>query len=352
MNNQRVAVVGGGVIGLTIAVELSELGVSVDLFSPQPIEQTTSATAAAYWAPYWVGDYPESWAGQTLEVLQRLAQNGIQGVNRVPFEEWLTEEGFEELQQEMSDGQPGAAYWWRHLPGINFRIEPFKMAKRLTVPPHGEVVFTRRIRFDTVVARMSDYLKYLHDRACNGGRTRVLTRWVDDLHVLSNEYDVIFNCTGWGAKALCPHDPLTEQMRLLAGMVCRVDNDSISTALLAYRSPFRETPLYIVPRAGSRSDVICGGTAIELQEMPDPKQPVGSPMPSEWGHIMDRCRLVAPSLLEADAQANLCGLRPVRASVRVESDPDHSSLIHCYGHGGAGLTLSWGSARAAVALMQ
>ena len=41
-----------------------------------------------------------------------------------------------------------------------------------------------------------------------------------------------------------------------------------------------------------------------------------------------------------------CGLRPARSTVRVEGEwvaPDQL-LIHNYGHGGAGITLSWGCA--------
>jgi D-amino-acid oxidase len=41
------------------------------------------------------------------------------------------------------------------------------------------------------------------------------------------------------------------------------------------------------------------------------------------------------------------GLRPVRPAVRVEREGD---VVHCYGHGGAGVTLSWGSADEVVAL--
>jgi D-amino-acid oxidase len=35
------------------------------------------------------------------------------------------------------------------------------------------------------------------------------------------------------------------------------------------------------------------------------------------------------------------GLRPARPQVRVERVGD---VVHCYGHGGAGVTLSWGTA--------
>jgi D-amino-acid oxidase len=45
------------------------------------------------------------------------------------------------------------------------------------------------------------------------------------------------------------------------------------------------------------------------------------------------------------------GLRPGRASVRVEAESRRGArLVHDYGHGGSGVTLSWGCAREAAAL--
>lgn len=38
------------------------------------------------------------------------------------------------------------------------------------------------------------------------------------------------------------------------------------------------------------------------------------------------------------------GLRPKRASVRFEFDPQHPNIFHNYGHGGAGFTVAWGCA--------
>jgi D-amino-acid oxidase len=43
------------------------------------------------------------------------------------------------------------------------------------------------------------------------------------------------------------------------------------------------------------------------------------------------------------------GLRPVRPAVRLERVGD---VVHCYGHGGAGVTLSWGVADEVVALVE
>jgi D-amino-acid oxidase len=42
------------------------------------------------------------------------------------------------------------------------------------------------------------------------------------------------------------------------------------------------------------------------------------------------------------------GLRPARPAVRLEAVPhaggEPGGVVHCYGHGGAGVTLSWGCA--------
>jgi D-amino-acid oxidase len=46
------------------------------------------------------------------------------------------------------------------------------------------------------------------------------------------------------------------------------------------------------------------------------------------------------------------GLRPGRSTVRLEAEPRGDGLIvHDYGHGGAGVTLSWGCAEEVVALV-
>ncbi len=42
------------------------------------------------------------------------------------------------------------------------------------------------------------------------------------------------------------------------------------------------------------------------------------------------------------------GLRPVRSSVRLEAE---GRVVHCYGQGGAGVTLSWGCADEVVRLV-
>jgi D-amino-acid oxidase len=70
--------------------------------------------------------------------------------------------------------------------------------------------------------------------------------------------------------------------------------------------------------------------------------------PVETQSLLARARALVPQLADAKVLDARAGLRPIRAGgPRVERVDD---VIHCYGHGGAGLTLSWGCARRVVEL--
>ena len=47
------------------------------------------------------------------------------------------------------------------------------------------------------------------------------------------------------------------------------------------------------------------------------------------------------------------GLRPARRTVRLEAVPGETgTVVHCYGHGGSGVTLAWGCADDVLALVR
>ena len=59
-----------------------------------------------------------------------------------------------------------------------------------------------------------------------------------------------------------------------------------------------------------------------------------------------------PELDRSKIVGKAVGLRPSRSEVRLEVDrSDGRMVIHNYGHGGAGVTLSWGCADEVVALV-
>lgn len=346
LRGRRIAVVGGGVIGLSVATKLVENDAVVTIFSPQPLGDITSSVAAAYWAPYWVGDYDRNIAIETLAELQRLSSENVDGMCEFPFEEWLTDEGSRELDFEFE-----TAYWWRDLPGIRFARESMEPPRPFTWNGQ-ELAFTQRVRFTSVVARMPDYLSWLETRLHLAANVTFERRWLDSLCELTPEFDEVVNCTGWGAKTLVADDPDTANMRLLAGHVVIIDAPEIQTAVSLHRSPFRGAPVYVVPRHGSRDDVLCGGTAIDVTDHLDPRQPVNFRRDVECDDVIARASRVLQTIHGCTELSRGVGLRPMRRIVRIQRDAEHTNLIHCYGHGGSGLTLSWGSADRVLQLLR
>uniref|UniRef100_A0A8C1E6G3 D-aspartate oxidase n=1 Tax=Cyprinus carpio carpio TaxID=630221 RepID=A0A8C1E6G3_CYPCA len=73
--------------------------------------------------------------------------------------------------------------------------------------------------------------------------------------------------------------------------------------------------------------------------------------------ILERCCRLEPSLRGAQVMCEWVGLRPGRANPRVEHEYLHLQgrqvpLVHNYGHGGCGVTLSWGTALDALDLLR
>ena len=64
-------------------------------------------------------------------------------------------------------------------------------------------------------------------------------------------------------------------------------------------------------------------------------------------------KFMLPELREARIIEHLVGLRPGRPTVRLEAEPQPNGkvVIHNYGHGGAGVTLSWGCAEEVTSLV-
>jgi len=70
--------------------------------------------------------------------------------------------------------------------------------------------------------------------------------------------------------------------------------------------------------------------------------------------IVERCTALEPRLRDAAILEHRVGLRPGRPAVRLEAErPAPGKLLaHNYGHGGAGVTLSWGCAGEIVQILQ
>ncbi|MEW5626503.1 FAD-dependent oxidoreductase [Streptomyces hydrogenans] len=303
---ERVVVVGAGVAGLTTAVVLAEAGASVHVIAEQ-LPGVTSLAAGAMWGPYLVEpkDKVEQWGQRSLEIFRKLAEDPATGVR-------LTS-GIEASRK--AEAPPD---WATTLPGFR----PCKSAEL----PTG---FTAGYRFTVPLIDMPTYLDYLLRRFDIAGGTverRRLASLAD-----AGPAPVIVNCAGLGAKDLVP-DP---DLRPIRGQHVVVTNPGL-TEFFSEDTGLSPDLLCFYPHGDT---VVLGGTAV------DGEGDLASD-DNAAADILARCTKVEPRLAEARVLEHRIGARPTRATVRVEADrqEDGTLVAHNYGHGGAGVTLSWGCA--------
>jgi D-amino-acid oxidase len=124
------------------------------------------------------------------------------------------------------------------------------------------------------------------------------------------------------------------------GQVVRLANPGLTDWLIDEDHPGGLT--YVVPRA---DDVVCGGTDVEGASGTEPD-------PDVERAILERTCALVPALRGAPVLSRAVGLRPGRPSVRLERiDDGGRPVVACYGHGGAGVTMSWGCAADVVRLV-
>ncbi|MET9417362.1 FAD-dependent oxidoreductase [Streptomyces klenkii] len=308
-------VVGAGVIGLTTAVVLAEAGRHVEVRSRERPAETTSAVAGGLWWPYRIEprEAVTAWALESFRQLSRLADRpGETGVRLVDGTYACTE-------REERGG------WAAGVPGLR----PAAGGELPAGYGHG-------VRARTPLVDMPVYLGYLEWRFAAAGGT-VVHRAVGDLAEAGRAAPLVVNCTGLGARDLVP-DP---EVHPVQGQVVVVENPGVSEWLAAENRATGEI-LNVFPQPYG---VVLGGTARE--HVWD-----RTPSPGTARSIISRCARVDPRLAGARVLAHRVGLRPARSPARLEAGrlPGGARLVHNYGHGGAGVTVSWGCALAAAGL--
>jgi D-amino-acid oxidase len=201
------------------------------------------------------------------------------------------------------------------------------LVKVADVPPGYAVGW----RFTAPVVDMSRYLPWLEARLAGHGIVPEIAA-VGDLGDIGG---VVIDCAGLGARELAPDDQVTP----VRGQVVVVEQVGIREWVVDDGDGRALT--YVVPRV---DEVVVGGTAEEgADDMAvDPRTAAG---------ILERATALVPELAGARVLRHKVGLRPARPTVRLEAERrDGRTVVHCYGHGGAGVTLSWGCAADVVAL--
>lgn len=355
-----VAVLGGGVIGITTAIHLELAGYDTAVYTDRvPFEDDGGPTLATIYAaasvyPAYVG---MAELGEAFErsqaVFSLLCEAGSMGIRRQ--EHFVLAED-DPPTSPVADALDG----YRSIDGID-RYPRRTGAERVD-----------GFRFDVLFAETPTYLARCYALYRNLGgvvHRRTLTRDA----FLSLPADVLVNCAGLRARTLFD-DPRPVQAYVGHQVVARGlppvrDPDG---RLFAYSytageaAPPEQTGLaYAYPRMDC---LVLGGSRIPADV--EPGQPwdgdIDGPTRTIDG-VRVPARLVelnadllsdyaGVDLADADLTARY-GYRPVRdpdgEGVRIELEAvDGRPIVHNYGHGGAGVTLSWGSAARVGALVR
>ncbi|MBN3311088.1 OXDD oxidase, partial [Amia calva] len=326
MERVRIIVVGAGVVGLSTAVCIAESipHCSVTVLAEKCSPDTTSDVAAGMLHAPLFPDIPvdrqKRWFKNTFDHLLTISESS-EAADAGVFLVF----GWEIFREVPREKRP---FWSQDVLGFRFMTD----AELKKFPQHkfGHA-------FTTIKCECLTYLPWLEKRFRKAGGQIQLGR-VTDFGQLCQGYDIIVNCSGLGSTALAGD----RQLHPVRGQILKVyapwlkhfirDGDGLT---------------YIYPGAKS---VTLGGTrqAGDWRLMADGEERV---------EIFERCCRLEPSLQKSLQLGDAVGLRPGRRNLRLEREMyqfrnRQVPIVHNYGHGGGGISLSWGTALETLQLVQ
>src|SRR5436305_12867198 len=189
---KSIAIVGGGVSGLTCGVLFAERGFRAAIFAEQIGQQTTSGAAAALWFPYDAEPAEKviPWALRTFDVLGDLARIPGSGVSmievrqfsrtgEIQIPDWAIPLGAQAFTHNSTSVMSSKVE--RSLAG-NFL--GFKSGYAITVP-----------LMDTTI-----YLHYIANRFVLAGGSIAADVHFEKLEDVDRKFDLVINCAGIGAR--------------------------------------------------------------------------------------------------------------------------------------------------------
>ena len=315
----RIAIIGAGVSGLTCGVVFAERGYRTAIFAKEIGQQTTSSVAAAVWFPYHVEPTERviPLALETYQALLDLARFPESGVSIIESRQFLRTGEIEIPDWAIPLGA-------QRLSSVATGLSPVQDREQ-----RGGYSFASGFSLRVPLMDTTIYLDYLGARFGKaGGEIHANVRF-EKLEDVDTKFDLVINCAGIGARELV-HDSDLEPHRGQVAIVPKIKG--FSCAVVCDDAPL----MYAIPRP---NDCVFGGTN-ELSDNPAADRATTSRIVAECSRVLN---INKPSVL-----AERVGLRPFRKSgLRLECDHllDGRAVIHNYGHGGAGFTLSWGCGR-------
>lgn len=313
--SRTVLILGAGVSGLSCGILLSQAGYEVQIWAKDVPPNTTSDVAAALWYPYLCNprDKAITWSKHTHDFLTAHALSDSRS--------GCIMRSFTELFETKVD-EP----WWAPAVDSYRRPSPEEL-------PAG---YVDGYQTDVVLMDSELYMQWLLNWFLELGGT-VELKVLTSLDEALAEQPLVINCTGLGSRELCGDD----RVYPVRGQIVKVALNDYDRIVVG--EPQADGLSMIAPRI---TDVVLGGTTqannwnleVDSQDTAD---------------ILRKAASLSADFSDPDILDIRVGLRPARDEVRLETEEfGNGVVIHNYGHGGAGYTLSWGCAQDVLQLVQ
>ena len=298
----NIAVVGAGISGLSSAYTLARHGHQVTVMAKDFYPSIVSNKAAAFWFPYNIRNDKRAidWGIKSYTFFEEQSANEDTGISMIKIIKAVKVTSLDETS------------WLDFMPK--------KSVKEL---PTDQLPANYLKGYESIVPLIETqiFLPWLTAQVIQLGAT-IIEAEVNNLHLLSEKFDVVVNCTALGARDLC-NDKTVIPIR---GQVILLEPNVVDSIFIDNQSP-----TYIVPR---KDATIIGGTYEEnIFE--------ANTVEETLKEILRKAIVISPELAGKKVIGNWAGLRPYRPEVRLEKE---GNIIHNYGHGGSGYTLSFGCA--------
>lgn len=302
---RNIAIIGVGVSGLTTGIELLIQGYNVTIHAQQLNSLVTSNIAAAIWSPFKIEPIQkaEAWSLTSLAKFKQLALTNPE--SGIMFK----------CHSELFSEKVAKPSWMEHLEAITQPDYIPREYKKFSYSVKIPIIDTTK------------YMPYLKQWYLSLGGN-IIEQSITDIKSLLNDYHIVVNCSGVGAHKLC-NDGHVFPIRghvLAIKKPSNFDDSIVRGNNLAH----------IISRT---DDCLIGGTVDENIWDTEPKMDTRL-------QIIAKVKEIYSNLGEVTILKEMVGLRPGRTQVRLEIEPIDSkhAIIHNYGHGGSGFTVSWGCA--------
>lgn len=343
---QKVVIIGAGIIGLTSAIKLQEAGYRTEIWAkdiPGPVSKM-----ASFWEPFNTDNNKERrvrgevWGKDTFEVLMEGIRQGVQGLNLI--------KGLVVFPAERDAPDWAKAGYVDSFHSMDrTEIDVYALQHGINVPDNIRSGY----RVDYPAFDMAVYMEELIARYISSGG-KIENCIIGDMSEPLSQANIVINCSGLGAQKL--GDSLVYPTR---GQLVKVTRPpGVSTIYCDDENP--EGMVHIMPQ---RDHIMLGGT----YERMDGNLKISTEISAA---ILDRCIRAMPALAQAQVISEYVGLRPSRKEIGsrggIRLERENSGLptdnetaqisekfvVHNYGHGGNGVTYSWGCAKEVLDLVE